>query len=257
MHLDIQLIHLRLTEAFLEVFSLDWLSRSCSRGRETGRKGWNSPNYTRTGLEIGDNKSWSPSLNNIEPVWDHLHRKWIKRQPASKEELWNIQSFGAQDFCTVQFFHLKMPTFQFYCDCRSQVTINFPLHQSIFLSNKPRSLINIPVLAVCRSLLPRDDPVLFFPLMGSHTTRPLILTVGSAAVWDTGALCWSCLIQVYPTLKQNGMQSHSAFTLRKVKRLSNSAVWIVQWTVRGTSWTSAAVLTFHQWGAVQFSPCRS
>lgn len=36
-----------------------------------------------------------------------------------------------------------------------------------------------------------------------------------------------------------------------------AAEWIAHWTVRGTSWTSAAVLTLHQWGAVHFSPHRS
>ena len=35
------------------------------------------------------------------------------------------------------------------------------------------------------------------------------------------------------------------------------AEWIVHWTVRGTSWTSTAVLTLRQWGAVHVSPHRS
>lgn len=38
---------------------------------------------------------------------------------------------------------------------------------------------------------------------------------------------------------------------------SLTAEWIVHWTVRGTSWTSAAVLTLRQWGAVRLSPRRS
>lgn len=38
-------------------------------------------------------RSWidprSPDLNIIEAAWDHLDWEWNKRQPRSKEELWN------------------------------------------------------------------------------------------------------------------------------------------------------------------------
>ena len=32
----------------------------------------------------------SPDLNIIEAVWDHLDRERNKRQPTSKEELWDV-----------------------------------------------------------------------------------------------------------------------------------------------------------------------
>ena len=54
-------------------------------------------NDTRTELKISDNRSCavmnppqSPDLNIIEAVWDHLDRERNKRQPASKEELWDV-----------------------------------------------------------------------------------------------------------------------------------------------------------------------
>ena len=54
------------------------------------------PNDTRSGLKISGNRSdggmnppQSPELNIIEAVWDHLDRERNKRQPASKEELWD------------------------------------------------------------------------------------------------------------------------------------------------------------------------
>ena len=38
----------------------------------------------------GMNPAQSPDLNIIEAVWDHLDREWNKRQPTSKEELWDV-----------------------------------------------------------------------------------------------------------------------------------------------------------------------
>jgi len=32
----------------------------------------------------------SPDFNIIEAVWDHLDREQNKRQPTSKEELWDV-----------------------------------------------------------------------------------------------------------------------------------------------------------------------
>ena len=55
------------------------------------------PNDTRSGLKISGNRSdggmnppQSPDLNIIEAVWDHLDRERSKRQPTSKEELWDV-----------------------------------------------------------------------------------------------------------------------------------------------------------------------
>jgi len=55
------------------------------------------PNDTRSEPKISDNRSYggmnppqSPDLNIIEAVWDHLDRKRNKRQPTSKEELWDV-----------------------------------------------------------------------------------------------------------------------------------------------------------------------
>ena len=55
------------------------------------------PNYARTGLKIRDNRSYevmnppqSPNLNIVEAVWDHLNRERNKKQPTSKEELWDV-----------------------------------------------------------------------------------------------------------------------------------------------------------------------
>ena len=53
-------------------------------------------NDTRSGLKISDNRSYggmnppqSPDLNITEAVWDHVGRERNKRQPTSKEELWD------------------------------------------------------------------------------------------------------------------------------------------------------------------------
>ena len=55
------------------------------------------PNDTRSGLKISGNRSYrrmnllqSPDLNIIEAVWDNLDREENKRQPTSKEELWDV-----------------------------------------------------------------------------------------------------------------------------------------------------------------------
>ena len=55
------------------------------------------PNGTRSGLKISGNRSHggmnppqSPDLNMIEAAWDHLDREQNKRQPTSKEELWDV-----------------------------------------------------------------------------------------------------------------------------------------------------------------------
>ena len=55
------------------------------------------PNGTITGLKISGNRSYgvinppqSPDYNFIEAVQDHLDREQNKRQPTSKEELWNV-----------------------------------------------------------------------------------------------------------------------------------------------------------------------
>jgi len=52
---------------------------------------------TRSGLKVSDNGFYggmnppqSPHLNIIEAVWDHLNRKQNKRQPTTKEELWEV-----------------------------------------------------------------------------------------------------------------------------------------------------------------------
>ena len=43
------------------------------------------------------NPPQSLDLNIIEAVWDHLERERNKRQPTSKEELWNVlENKGAQ-----------------------------------------------------------------------------------------------------------------------------------------------------------------
>jgi len=55
------------------------------------------PNDTKRGLKISGN--WSHGVKNspqsldisiIEAVWDHIDREQNKRQPTSKEELWNV-----------------------------------------------------------------------------------------------------------------------------------------------------------------------
>ena len=52
------------------------------------------PNDTRSGLEISDNRFCGVNppqrLDIIEAVWDHLDREWNKRQPTSKQELWDV-----------------------------------------------------------------------------------------------------------------------------------------------------------------------
>ena len=55
------------------------------------------PNDTRSGLTISGNRSdggmnppQSPDLNIIEAVWDQLNRERNKKQPTSKEELWDV-----------------------------------------------------------------------------------------------------------------------------------------------------------------------
>ena len=55
------------------------------------------PNDTRRGLKVSGNRSYggmnppqSPDLNIIEAVWDHVDRERNKRQPTSKEDLWNV-----------------------------------------------------------------------------------------------------------------------------------------------------------------------
>ena len=55
------------------------------------------PNDTRSGLKISGNRSYwgmnppqRPDLNIIEAVWDQLDRERNKRQPTSKEELWDV-----------------------------------------------------------------------------------------------------------------------------------------------------------------------
>ena len=55
------------------------------------------PNGTRTGLKVSGNRSYGgmnppqiPDLTIIEAVWDHLNREQNKRQPTSKEELWDV-----------------------------------------------------------------------------------------------------------------------------------------------------------------------
>ena len=54
------------------------------------------PNDTRSGLKTANNRSggmnppWSPDLDIIEAVWDHCDRERNKRQPTSKEELWDV-----------------------------------------------------------------------------------------------------------------------------------------------------------------------
>ena len=55
------------------------------------------PNDTRSGLKISGNGSYggmnppqSLDLNITEAVWDHPDRERNKRQPTSKEELWDV-----------------------------------------------------------------------------------------------------------------------------------------------------------------------
>ena len=55
------------------------------------------PNDKRSGLKISGNRSdggmnppQNPDLNIIQAVWDHLERGPNKRQPTSKEELWDV-----------------------------------------------------------------------------------------------------------------------------------------------------------------------
>jgi len=54
-------------------------------------------NDTKSGLKISGNRSdggmnppQSPDPNITEAVWDHLDRERNKRQPTSKEELWDV-----------------------------------------------------------------------------------------------------------------------------------------------------------------------
>jgi len=53
------------------------------------------PNDTKTGLKTNGNRSYGGmnplhNLNIIEAVWNHLDRERNKRQPTSKEELWDV-----------------------------------------------------------------------------------------------------------------------------------------------------------------------
>jgi len=57
------------------------------------------PNDTRTGQKLSENRFYggmnppqSLDLNITEAVWDHLDREQNKRQPTSKEELWDVSS---------------------------------------------------------------------------------------------------------------------------------------------------------------------
>ena len=62
-----------------------------------GRKGRGMPYDTITRLKNSGSRSngvmnppQSPDLIVIEAVWDHLDRERNKRQPTSKEELWDV-----------------------------------------------------------------------------------------------------------------------------------------------------------------------
>ena len=80
-------IHLLFTEASSEMVSMEgWLSRSHSLRREA------MPNDTIRGNKSygGMNPPQSPDLNITEAVWDHLDREQTKRQPTTKEELWDV-----------------------------------------------------------------------------------------------------------------------------------------------------------------------
>jgi len=88
------------------------------------------PNDTRSGLKISGNRSYggmnppqSPDINIIEAVWDHLYRERNKRQPTSKEELWDVlqeawrtielyKLFFCLDPFNVLFYTLAKQTFQ-------------------------------------------------------------------------------------------------------------------------------------------------
>lgn len=53
------------------------------------------PHYTRTALKIGANKAHRGINVDIlfklsSAVWDHVDREMNKRQPASKDELWDV-----------------------------------------------------------------------------------------------------------------------------------------------------------------------
>jgi len=55
------------------------------------------PNDRRIRLKISGNRSYgvmnpsqSPGFYIIEIVWDHLDREQNKRQPTSKDKLWNV-----------------------------------------------------------------------------------------------------------------------------------------------------------------------
>jgi len=57
--------------------------------------GFTDPKHTATAVKANlDMKTHdgpqSPDLNIIEAVWDHVDRERNKRQPTSKEELWNV-----------------------------------------------------------------------------------------------------------------------------------------------------------------------
>lgn len=133
---------------------------------------------------------------------------------------------------------------------------NFPLDQSVCWSNNLLQSINILLLAVSRSLLPGKIIQGFcVPLIGRHTALPHTHPLpGPMLLSHPGTVSWS----VPNTLRKWDADSfHFGESQKALLFFSLVAEWIVHWTVRGTSWTSAAVLTLHQWGAVHFSPHRS
>lgn len=53
------------------------------------------PNYTRTALKINANKTHGGINVDVlfklsSPVWDHVDIEMNKRQPVSKDELWDV-----------------------------------------------------------------------------------------------------------------------------------------------------------------------
>ncbi len=137
---------------------------------------------------------------------------------------------------------------------------NFPLHQSICLSNYLRKSINMLLLAIGRSLLSRNHSK-FLLLIGRHTARspthtPIAWPPAFLLILERWAeLPWAKCTQHF---KKMGCRQFSLWRKSKGSVVfSLVAEWIVHWTVRGTSWTSTAVLTPHQWGADHFSPHRS